>query len=45
MLSLLSSIFRETGWRRYYLPTEYGARAALVARLVRIEELLGRSDD
>jgi putative ATPase len=30
---------------RYYLPTEHGAEAAMAARLARIEELLGRSDD
>ena len=30
---------------RYYIPTEHGAEAALVTRLARIEELLGRSDD
>ena len=29
---------------RYYYPTEYGAEAAMVSRLARIEELLGRSD-
>jgi putative ATPase len=29
---------------RYYVPTEYGAEAALASRLARIEELLGRSD-
>ena len=30
---------------RYYIPTEHGAEAAMVTRLARIEELLGRSDD
>jgi putative ATPase len=35
----------ELAGARYYLPTEYGAEAPLVARLARIEELLGRSDD
>jgi putative ATPase len=30
---------------RYYAPTAHGAEAALVARLARIEELLGRSDE
>jgi putative ATPase len=30
---------------RYYSPTAHGAEAALVARLARIEELLGRSDE
>jgi putative ATPase len=30
---------------RYYIPTEYGAEASLVARLARIEELLGRSNE
>ncbi|HEY6682069.1 MAG TPA: replication-associated recombination protein A [Propionibacteriaceae bacterium] len=30
---------------RYYVPTEYGAEAPLVARLARIEELLGRSNE
>jgi putative ATPase len=30
---------------RYYVPTEFGAEAAMVTRLARIEELLGRSDD
>jgi putative ATPase len=30
---------------RYYIPSEHGAEAALVTRLARIEELLGRSDD
>ena len=29
---------------RYYIPTEHGAEAAMVTRLARIEELLGRSD-
>jgi putative ATPase len=35
----------ELAGARYYVPTEYGAEAPLVARLARIEELLGRSDD
>jgi putative ATPase len=30
---------------RYYIPTDYGAEAPLAARLARIEELLGRTDD
>jgi len=29
----------------YYIPTEYGAEAAMLTRLARIEELLGRGDD
>jgi putative ATPase len=35
----------ELAGARYYIPSEYGAEAAIVSRLARIEELLGRADD
>src|SRR5215217_1300117 len=35
----------ELAGARYYIPSEYGAEAAMVTRLARIEELLGRSED
>ena len=35
----------ELAGARYYIPSEYGAEAAMVTRLARIEELLGRFDD
>jgi putative ATPase len=34
----------ELAGARYYIPSEHGAEAAMVARLARIEELLGHSD-